>query len=557
MFTNMKIGSRIVLALALPILGLLFFSGDLVKEKRDVANEMESLERLATLAPSISAVVHELQKERGTSAVYIGSKGAKFAEQLPIQHKDTDGRMTALNAALASFDLRGFGDTLGAKLDTANKALGELSAKRAGVKDFTLTVPEMAGYYTPTIAKLLSIVEEMAVISTNADITKSIAAYTNYLQSKERAGQERAMGGAGFGAGKFAPGVYRRLVELIAEQNVLFARFVIYAKPDQIAFHKSTVVGPDVDEVERMRKIAVDSVYSGTTEGVEGPYWFGTITKKIDLLKKVEDKISDDLVAQVGAIHGKVSATFYMFLGFTLVLLVVTGVFVYVIVNGITRPVVDLTRTMGALAKGDTTVHISGTNRGDEIGPMSQAVEVFRKNMIHNQEMADRQEQENAAKEEKRIALEKLSHAFESDVTGVLGAVTNASNSMKSAAQGMAATAEETSKQSTVVAAAAEEASTNVQTVASAAEELSSSISEISRQVSQSTHIAGTAVAEVKNTNQQVRGLADAAQKIGEVVALITDIADQTNLLALNATIEAARAGEAGKGFAVVASEVK
>jgi methyl-accepting chemotaxis protein len=104
---------------------------------------------------------------------------------------------------------------------------------------------------------------------------------------------------------------------------------------------------------------------------------------------------------------------------------------------------------------------------------------------------------------------------------------------------------------------AAEQASTNVATVASASEQLSGSISEISRQVAQSTQIAHLAVSEVEGANEKVQGLADAAKKIDEVVALITDIADQTNLLALNATIEAARAGDAGKGFAVVASEVK
>ena len=146
---------------------------------------------------------------------------------------------------------------------------------------------------------------------------------------------------------------------------------------------------------------------------------------------------------------------------------------------------------------------------------------------------------------------------FETNMKQVVDTVASAATELQSTAQGMESTAQATSQQATTVASAAEEASTNVQTVASAAEELSSSISEISRQVAQSTQIAGAAVVEVDGANEKVQGLATAAQKIGEVVALITDIADQTNLLALNATIEAARAGEAGKGFAVVASEVK
>ena len=557
MLANMKIGSRIALALALPILGLVFFSAELTFEKRQVSGEMESLQGLAEVAPHISAVVHELQKERGTSAVFIGSKGKKFSTELPIQHDDTLAKLDELHATLNNFDSSAFGEGLGAKLDAAETALSELSSKRKGVTSFSLTVPQMAGYYTPTIAKLLAIVEEMAVISTNADVTKSITAYTSFLQAKERAGQERAMGGAGFGAGTFKPGIYRRFIELIAEQKVLLGTFTIYASADEVTALKSTVSGADVDDVARMRKIAVESQYSGSTYGITGPYWFGTITKKIERMKTVEDLVATNLVDKVHAIQSAASNTFYMFLIVTIVLLVVTGVLVFVIVTGITRPVLSLTSVMGTLANGDTTVEIEGVGRGDEIGAMSQAVEVFKINMAKNQEMAAAQEIENKAKEQHTIAMEKLAHEFEGSITDILKEVSLASDSMQSTAEGMAATAEETSKQSTVVAAAAEEASTNVQTVASAAEELSSSISEISRQVSQSTEIASAAVTEVDNANDKVQGLAEAAQKIGEVVALITDIADQTNLLALNATIEAARAGEAGKGFAVVASEVK
>ena len=114
-----------------------------------------------------------------------------------------------------------------------------------------------------------------------------------------------------------------------------------------------------------------------------------------------------------------------------------------------------------------------------------------------------------------------------------------------------------TMHEATEAASAANQASGNVQAVAAGAEELSASVSEISRQVSHAREISARAVEQAGRTNEIVSGLSTAAQRIGDVVQLITNIAAQTNLLALNATIEAARAGEAGKGFAVVATEVK
>ncbi|MEO5375666.1 MAG: globin-coupled sensor protein [Alphaproteobacteria bacterium] len=161
------------------------------------------------------------------------------------------------------------------------------------------------------------------------------------------------------------------------------------------------------------------------------------------------------------------------------------------------------------------------------------------------------------ARETAAKVLNEQANAFETNVHGMVQVVSSAATELQATSQSMANTAEQTSRQSTVVAAAAEEAAGNVQTVAAAAEELSASISEISRQVSESSRISSDAVREAERTNALVNGLAEAASKIGQVVKLINDIASQTNLLALNATIEAARAGDAGKGFAVVANEVK
>jgi methyl-accepting chemotaxis protein len=162
-----------------------------------------------------------------------------------------------------------------------------------------------------------------------------------------------------------------------------------------------------------------------------------------------------------------------------------------------------------------------------------------------------------AERAERQRRVDGLITHFEGVVGAVVGAVSSSSQQLESTAQAMASTAEETSRQSTAVAAASEQATTNVQTVASATEQLSASIAEIGQQVAQSSAMIGEAVRQATHSNEQVQGLTASAQRIGDVVKIINDIAGQTNLLALNATIEAARAGDAGKGFAVVASEVK
>jgi methyl-accepting chemotaxis protein len=157
----------------------------------------------------------------------------------------------------------------------------------------------------------------------------------------------------------------------------------------------------------------------------------------------------------------------------------------------------------------------------------------------------------------RRDATVTLTDEFEAAMRSVIAAISDAARGLQAQAQGMAANAEQTTRQATTVAASSDEASANVQTVASASEQLAASIAEISRQMGQSMKAGQAAVEEAHKADSKVRGLAQAGQKIGDVVKLISDIASQTNLLALNATIEAARAGEAGKGFAVVASEVK
>jgi methyl-accepting chemotaxis protein len=229
----------------------------------------------------------------------------------------------------------------------------------------------------------------------------------------------------------------------------------------------------------------------------------------------------------------------------------------FTIAFGVTTPIKTMTTAMRRLAGHDMTTAIVGIGRKDEVGQMAEAVQVFKDSMIEADRLAADQKAEQARKEQRQQDVERAIVGFDRSVRDQLDLLTAAASEMNVTAQSMATTAEETSREASTVAAASGEASANVQAIAGAAEEMSSSVAEITRQVAQSTRIAGKAVDEASNVHATVKGLADAAQRIGDVVSLINDIASQTNLLALNATIEAARAGEAGRGFAVVASEVK
>ncbi|MBT3369486.1 MAG: methyl-accepting chemotaxis protein [Rhodospirillaceae bacterium] len=554
---KLSIGKKLTVAVLLPVLGLVAYSSLIVFERYQQMADMGRVRMLAEFAPTVSALVHELQKERGQSAGFIGSKGKKFAQTLPGQHNDTDGKRTAFEAAHQSFAFSAFDAQLAAQAQKAVTQLKQLHAMRGQVSSLTATIPAMAKYYTGAIAELLHVTDQMLRNSTDDRISKSISGYIAYLQAKERAGQERAMGAGGFGAGQFSPKVYNRFVELIALQQNYFNSFQLFAAPAQWDFHKTTVSGPVVAEVDRMRRIAIASPQTGNTGNVEGGRWYGEITKKINLMKQVEDRIAADLGASATVFEAMAFRGVIVFALISLALVVVGCGLLIVIARDILRAVGGLTGVMGALADGDKAVEIAGIDRGDEVGEMAQSVQVFKDNMIRNDEMAAEQEQERATREERASKVEQLASDFDVAVGDVLRGVSDAATEMDATAKMMSDTAEQTVQQSTAVAAASEQASVNVQTVASASEEMSASIDEISRQVIDSARITSEAVDQAENTNQSMAGLNEAAQKIGDVVGLINDIASQTNLLALNATIEAARAGEAGKGFAVVASEVK
>ena len=310
-------------------------------------------------------------------------------------------------------------------------------------------------------------------------------------------------------------------------------------------------------ELTEKRKAILADLTAGKPASISGGEWVKLSNPGLESLIAVantafqlaEDFANEQMAAADRNFGAQIALTL-LFFGFGLAT-------VFFVIRRIARPMAQITISMRAVANGDLETAVPFEARQDEIGELARALGVFRDNAKEKARVEAAQQVEHRRSAQRQRAIEDEIARFEQSVRSLLAALTEAAGDMRATSQSMSTTATETGRQATSVNVAAEDASSNVQTVAAASEELYVSIAEISRQVSEAAKIAGNAVQEAKASDATVKGLADTAQRIGEVVQLISDIASQTNLLALNATIEAARAGEAGKGFAVVASEVK
>ena len=209
------------------------------------------------------------------------------------------------------------------------------------------------------------------------------------------------------------------------------------------------------------------------------------------------------------------------------------------------------------IADGELDVRVEATERQDEIGRLARCIEVFKDNSVERERLAAERKVGHIARESREKLVDSLISDFRADSQAALTRVEANIARVENVSAALNERSRNASAQGETAVATSENASSNVQAVASATEELNASISEISRQVETTATIAERTTAAAQSSNAKISGLAEAANKIGDVVCLISEIAEQTNLLALNATIEAARAGDAGKGFAVVASEVK
>jgi methyl-accepting chemotaxis protein len=225
--------------------------------------------------------------------------------------------------------------------------------------------------------------------------------------------------------------------------------------------------------------------------------------------------------------------------------------------NSVGAPLKASIATMNRLAQGDLSADTPAPRRGDEIGAIMAALQVFKGNAIEKTRLELAQATNRATTKIRQEEIDQLIGFFGCSMTGSFRSLARASADMSRTSGSLEAAAQTSGSQATQVLNEIEQTSVAIQTVAAASQQLSASIGEIGRQAGESARGSSVAMQQATDIVGKVDELRQAAEQIGSVVKLINSIASQTNLLALNATIEAARAGEAGRGFAVVAGEVK
>jgi len=501
-------------------------------EERTIITQAKELNILSI---KLSHLIHETQKERGASAGFLGSRGTKFTEILPKQRALTNTKNTKLTEYINTLNLNSFPQTLQEEISAFKADISKINSIRNRVDSLSISVKDEVAYYTKMNAKILRIVSLTAKLADTQELIKALDSYTNFLKSKERAGVERAVLSGTFAADEFANGMFAKLITLIAEQNAYMDSFLSMATDSSEAFYKAKMNSAVVDEVNSMRNRAISKSIEGGF-GIDSVHWFKTITKKINLLKAVDDELAiqnTHLLQEVES-ASKVNAIISV-TGFATFAIFLTSVLIFVS-RGINKNVSKTLQNIKHVSSKLDLTHEVRVEGRDEIahiaGALQDMVSAFRTTVEHSQNVSSATSTES----------QKLN--------GVVGEL--ASNG---------AIADERIKDiNTLVANIGERLDDVEHASITVSEDLDSTfnvldgfvskLSSVVSDIEEGTHRQEELVTKVSSLTEQ-------AKNIKDVLSIISDIADQTNLLALNAAIEAARAGEHGRGFAVVADEVR
>ncbi|RXJ68154.1 chemotaxis protein [Halarcobacter ebronensis] len=302
---NMTIKNKIRLVSTIPVIILLIVSIFVIYLAYDKKTKLEELNTLLMFSQKISLLVHEIQKERGASAGYLGSGGKDFKDILAKQRELTNEKAQDFISFTKSLDATQFPDSGKEYISTALSELDKIKTIRDSVDNLSIETKKAIGYYTNINKLLLNFVATLASIGVDEHIINDITAYYSFLMSKERAGIERAVGSNTFAQKSFGKGMFIKFVNLVDEQNIFLDNFYIYGfiYKDYV---KEKLDDPIIAEVQKMRDILFSSEGNPAAKfDVDAKYWFQTITKKINILKQIDDYLINNIKDEANVLIDK------------------------------------------------------------------------------------------------------------------------------------------------------------------------------------------------------------------------------------------------------------